>query len=240
MEHVGWDPAPRKERRKSTASPMKLVGRVTESPIPRPSPSTPNYSISLLSSIPLCFLSLSPGSRVLTLSQSLSGRRRWIYFPQQRLHPTEWKNLARREQYRRKSNRKMEKMTGSASSYRVRREEARKSGESEGRRRSGNARKGRQLKGDRQETQERWNEEVTGRGREREGKGRERKERCIPGRVNPWSLEWLTIPWIRAFCLPPCSSWLCAFPYVRAPVIGRVSVCSMALHIIAWNRFVDS
>lgn len=31
----------------------------------------------------------------------------------------------------------------------------------------------------------------------------QRKEECIPGRVNPWGLEWLTIPWIRAFRLAP-------------------------------------
>lgn len=45
---------------------------------------------------------------------------------------------------------------------------------------------------------------------------RKRKEECIPGRVNPWSLEWLTMPWIHAFYLPLCSSWSCAFSYVRA------------------------
>lgn len=58
------------------------------------------------------------------------------------------------------------------------------------------------------------------RGTEKDGqsaRGREReREECIPGRVNPWSLEWLTMPWIHAFYLPLCSSWSCAFSYVRA------------------------
>lgn len=42
------------------------------------------------------------------------------------------------------------------------------------------------------------------RKRDEDGLSRgQRKEECIPGRVNPWGLEWLTIPWIRAFRLAP-------------------------------------
>lgn len=54
-------------------------------------------------------------------------------------------------------------------------------------------------------------EERSKRKRDEDGLSRgQRKEECIPGRVNPWGLEWLTIPWIRAFHASSTNS--CAFP----------------------------
>lgn len=76
-------------------------------------------------------------------------------------------------------------------------------------------------------------------GLSRGGEGGQRKEECIPGRVNPWGLEWLTIPWIRAFRLTPPHprSW-CAFPRTCNQRRGYESTVP-PYHIVR-DRFHDS
>lgn len=95
---------------------------------------------------------------------------------------------------------------------------------------------------------EREGEEGGGRGvregrrkkkRDEDGLSRgQRKEECIPGRVNPWGLEWLTIPWIRAFRLAPRLFHDRARSLVRA--ISAVGTRQSTIPISSSSSAIDS
>lgn len=69
----------------------------------------------------------------------------------------------------------------------------------------------------------------------------QRKEECIPGRVNPWGLEWLTIPWIRAFRLAPRLASTIVRVLVRAiSTSGYAAINHSYIIVVFLDRFHDS
>lgn len=73
------------------------------------------------------------------------------------------------------------------------------------------------------------------------GGGGQRKEECIPGRVNPWGLEWLTIPWIRAFRLiPPSTIVVRVLSYVQSTLWVRINHSSISYRLRSIPRFLIS